>query len=33
LRKRRGIHYCAAELELMDMNVYQVRCLTSLAGE
>ena len=33
LRKRRGIHHCAARLELMDMNVYQFRCLTSLAGE
>ena len=29
LRKRRGVHHCAAWLELMDMNVYQVRCLTS----
>jgi hypothetical protein len=25
LRKRRGVHHCAAGLELMDMNVYQVR--------
>ena len=33
LRKRRGVHHCAAWLELMDMNVYQVRCLTSPAGE
>ena len=33
LRKRRGVHHCAAGLELMDMNVYQVRCLTSPAGE
>jgi hypothetical protein len=31
--KRRGVHHCAAGLELMDMNVYQVRCLTSLAGK
>jgi hypothetical protein len=33
LRKRRGVHHCAAGLELMDMNVYQIRCLTSPAGE
>jgi hypothetical protein len=33
LRKRRGIHHCAAGLELMDMNVYQIRCLTSPVGE
>jgi hypothetical protein len=26
LGKRRGVHHCAARLELMDMNVYQVRC-------
>jgi hypothetical protein len=32
-RKRRGIHHCAARLELMDMNVYQFRCLASLVGE
>jgi hypothetical protein len=24
LRKRRGVRHCAAGLELMDMNVYQV---------
>ena len=33
LRKRRGVHHCAARLELMDMNVYQFRCLASLVGE
>jgi hypothetical protein len=33
LRKRRSVHHCAAGLELMDMNVYQVCCLTSLTGE
>jgi hypothetical protein len=27
LRERRSIHHCAAGPELMDMNVYQVRCL------
>src|SRR4029077_6816808 len=32
LRKRRSVHHCAAGLELMDMNVYQVRCLTSQRG-
>jgi hypothetical protein len=32
LRKRGGVHHCAAGLELMDMNVYQVRCLTSRTG-
>jgi hypothetical protein len=33
LRKRRGVHHFAAGLELMDMNGYQIRCLTSPAGE
>ena len=33
LRKRCSVYHCAAGLELMDMNVYQIRCLTSPAGE